>query len=758
MNRHARRLAVPAATLLVITACAAATSQAPAGTATGGVRGWLDWRGPLQSGVSLETGLIDAIEVGGEGHLWSYELHGRGTPVVADGRVYTLGYEGEGEDLHEVLVCLDERTGELLWEDRWRDFLSDVIYDRYSIGSPTVDPETGDLFVQETSGVLKCYSPDGEQRWALSMMEELGRLTFPNGRTGAPIVDGDLVIVHVINAHWGRTEGPARDRFYAFDKRTGEVVWGCTPGVGPKDSSFSHPVLEDRGGRRVLYAGTGCGNVVALDARTGEALWRFQASIGGINSSPLIHGDRLIEIHGRENTDSSKIGRMVSLQLGALPEDGAAGPVVLPVSAEHWRNELVAFTSSPVLVGDRVYVTIATGELCCIDADSGDLLWHHKLAPDQIHASPLYADGKLYVPMTNGSFHVLRPTDEGPEILCSVQLEGSCLGAPAVCNGRIYVHTTERLYCFGAPGAETVEAPPPKASGPPGDVVRLQVVPADVLLQPGEPATFRVRSLDAAGNVVSEELPTGGWKLGPPTLLQALAVEGGGGFAGGSPGVGTLTYTAGNLSAGARVRVVASLPWTEDFEGAQLDKPGSDGSQVAFPPSSWIGVFKKWEVVDFDGSKVLRKTLNTPLFQRAMGFCGHPDASNYTVQVDLMTDGNRRIMGQVGVVIQRYIVQLMGNRQSLQVSSNDERLMQRVPFRWKPGVWYTLRTRVDVADDGAGLVRAKAWQRGEPEPEEWLIEVEHANAHTHGAPGLFGFTPQSRFHVYVDNLSVTPND
>ena len=51
--------------------------------------------------------------------------------------------------------------------------------------------------------------------------------------------------------------------------------------------------------------------------------------------------------------------------------------------------------------------------------------------------------------MNDGSFHIVRPSREGAEVLDSVQLAGNCLGAPAVAGGRVYVHTTEQLYCFG---------------------------------------------------------------------------------------------------------------------------------------------------------------------------------------------------------------------------------------------------------------------------------------------------------------------
>jgi outer membrane protein assembly factor BamB len=95
-------------------------------------------------------------------------------------------------------------------------------------------------------------------------MEEFSRLTFPNGRTGGPCVDEGLVILHAITANWG-TNGPARDRFYAFDKENGDLVWTSTPGTTPKDSSFAPLVFENlEDGRRVFYSGTGCGHVVCV--------------------------------------------------------------------------------------------------------------------------------------------------------------------------------------------------------------------------------------------------------------------------------------------------------------------------------------------------------------------------------------------------------------------------------------------------------------------------------------------------------------
>jgi outer membrane protein assembly factor BamB len=163
-------------------------------------------------------------------------------------------------------------------------------------------------------------------------------------------------------------------------------------------------------------------------------------------------------------------------------------------------------------------------------------------------------------------------------------------------------------------------------------------------------------------------------------------------------------------------------------------------------------------VRDLDGDKVLAKTLDNIFFQRATVFIGDADMRNYTMEADVRSDGNRRTMSIVGLINQRYVISLVGNSQEMEVSSNQERIRVTAPFRWTAGTWYHLKTRVDVASDGSGVVRAKAWKRGEAEPDAWTIEAPHRHAHTTGSPGLFGFSPQSLFRVYVDNIAVTPNE
>ena len=158
-----------------------------------------------------------------------------------------------------------------------------------------------------------------------------------------------------------------------------------------------------------------------------------------------------------------------------------------------------------------------------------------------------------------------------------------------------------------------------------------------------------------------------------------------------------------------------------------------------------------------DGNTVIARRMENPLFQRTQSFFGHPEDREYTITMDVMSDGTRRLMSSPGMINQRYLIALKGNHQSLEISSNMERVKESVRFRWKPKTWYTMKSQCVNNPDGSTLVRAKVWLRDDPEPEDWTLEVTHTHGHHHGAAALYGFTPQSRFTVYVDNIEITPN-
>lgn len=765
-------------------------SQTAAGAT---VQGWLHARGPLQSGVSLEKDLPGKIDVSEA--LWVADYPGRSTAVAADGKLYIMGYQGEGSDLKEGVACFDANTGEKLWEQGYTDFLSDTIYLRYATSSPTVDPETGSIYIQGTQGILAAFTPEGRRMWHHSMMEKFGRLTFPNSRTATPVVDRDLVITRGITANWG-AEGPAGDRFYAFGKKTGELVWSSNPGLRPRDNSFSHPYLGFAGGKRVLYAATGDGSVVCINARTGEPLWRVHLFKAGINATVLVHNhDKVIAIFGTPYEP----GQMVALRIPEAAEaSGASGPAEFERSQlELWANNLSTSTSSPILVGDRIYVVTEKGALCSVDVSTGKVLWQLNIGIEQRNSSPLFADGKLYVPMlddpsvkgeasgeagSKGAFYVIDPDDKGGKILSHTTLDGSCFGSPAVYRGKVYVQTTRHLYCFGKPGTSagsaTANAGASAAREPepwpaPGPAQRLQIIPSEVMLHPGQAASFRVRTLDANGFTVGEvkDLKTIQWaSFVPPTArvraeMKASFDKEGRLVAAKDPlpSAGAFEARLGELRGLIRGRVLPGVPFEQDFESFSLSETTTNAFEkptaFAYPPLPWIGARFKFEVRDKDGTKALTKTIDNKFLQRAFVFIGDPEMNRYTIEADVMSEGTRRKMSDVGIINQRYLIVLKGNEQKLEVNSNLERL--RVPaaeeppnFRWQPNVWYRLKARVNTDADGAGVVRAKAWKRDDPEPDKWTIEVPHQTAHQSGAPGLFGFSPQE-MRVFIDNVKVT---
>jgi len=790
-------------------------------TAAAGVPGWITWRGPDQNGTSSETGL--PVQVDAKKPLWTADFPGQSTSVVFRGKLYVNGFTGEGPDKREGVSCFDAETGKLLWQHFENDFLSDIIYDRYSTGAPTVDGETGNVYTQGAQGIFSCFSADGKLLWQHSLMEEYGRLTFPNGRTASPQIDKDLVITRHITSGWGAA-GPAGDRLYAFDKKTGELVWMSSPAGRPQDATFAPLYFSWLDGKRVFFTPCGDSSLVAVNARTGDPVFHLPVAKagakGGINAGVLRYKDSLLVIHESENIDTTEVGRSAAykIPMGSKPPEPGKPQEYAAKEQEIWRNPLGNLASSPCLVGNRLYEVTGMGELACVDADTGKILWREKLGVEQRQSSPFYADGKLYVAFYiaaqtgaaaseaegggNGELFVIEPSDKGMKILSRTILEGRCYGSPIGYNGKLYVQTDKKLYAFGKAGENTgaksvvfkddwVNAPKP------GPAARLQIIPNESLLHPGDKVPLRVRSLDANGFTVDENVDVKSVKFDtyvPPTALVKAKMNGAvvdGSLTAEKATVPSAGAFQGVLNVGGkeitgtmRGRVQLGLPIKLDFEGTELKEKTGPGigqeppvlpptvpagptnwnvseppTEFAYPPLPWTGARFRFEIrkAPGEGSNLaLCKTIDNKLFQRGQVFIGHPDMKNYTMEADVMSEGNKRKLSDMGLINQRYLVVLRGNAREIEVSSNLERIKVTKPFSITPNEWYRLKVTVDVAKDGSGVVKAKAWKKTDAEPAEWLIEVPHKHAHQHGAPGFFSLTPQEQ-RAWIDNITVTAN-
>ena len=703
---------------------------------------WPSWRGTTQNGVSLEAGLISNWSVDGENLIWKADFIGRSTPIVLNGRVYVIGRVGRDVTEQERVACFDAGTGELLWEQRFNVFHTTIPFNRVGWASPVGDPETGNVYAHGVGGLFFCFDGDGKILWSRSLTEAFGRISGYGGRTHTPVVDGDLVIISYLNSSWG-DQRPGRHRYFAFDKRTGEVVWISTPGGPPKDTTYSTPVVAVINGQRLLIGGNADGAIYAMKVRTGEKVWGFRLSKRGINSSVVVDGTKVYAAHSEENVDNTSMGRVVCI-------DGT-GSGDITKTHEVWRFDgYFAGYTSPVVYGERVYIVDNSANLYCLDAEAGKVYWEHSIGTVG-KGSPVWADGKLYATEVNGGFHIVQPGDGGARSLDVEKIEteegrpAEIYGSPAIAYGRVYFTTEEGLYCLGDKTSKFSPAPAPlppspeQASDKNAAPAHLQVVPAEVLTQPGETVAFSVRAFDDKGRFLRQI--EAGWS--PGGLVGTI--DKGGRFTpdkGRGGQVGMLSAKVGELTGSARVRVVSALPWAEDFESVDMNKS----------PDHWVGAAGKFSVQVIGGNRVLVKPPARRGLDRANAYLGPPTMKNYTIQADLMGAKKRRRRPDMGLIANRYTLDLMGNHQWLQVRSwaSDLRMAKTVDFQWEPDVWYTMVMSVEVAGDRA-VVRGKVWRRGEPEPEAWTITAEDPLPNREGSPGLYGYSP---VEIYYDNLKV----
>src|SRR5690606_34988058 len=143
---------------------------------------WLYWRGPEFNGISRATGLPDSWNPeGGEGSnvLWKRDdLGTRSTPVVMDGKLFVLAAAEQGTPREgERVVCVDAKTGETIWENRFNVYLSDVPVERVGWSAVTADPETNTVYALGVAGHFQCIDADtGKTVWLRKMHEEFGML------------------------------------------------------------------------------------------------------------------------------------------------------------------------------------------------------------------------------------------------------------------------------------------------------------------------------------------------------------------------------------------------------------------------------------------------------------------------------------------------------------------------------------------------------------------------------------------------------
>ncbi len=722
---------------------------------------WPMWRGPQQNNSSTEQGLVDSWNPeGGEGSnlIWkNEELGSRSTPIVMNGKLYTLTRDNPGSEVErEKVVCVDAETGKKIWEHSFNVYLCEVPDTRVGWSSVVGDPETGRVYAQSVSGYFCCLEGDtGELVWDRSLQEELGLINTYGGRTNFPLVFEDQVITSAVIVGWGdepkygRLAVPAH-RFLGMDKATGEIRWLSGTGLAPYDTTYSTPSIRVINGQQVMVFASGDGEIWAMQPRTGKPLWHFPFSRMGISVSPTVdEKGRVYVSHSEENTFGNTMGSVVCLD-GSMSGD--------LTGKEIWRQfEVMAGKSSPLIVDDRLYVVDDRAKLYIFDANSGEQVGYERLGAAS-RSTPLYADGKIYYSDNSGRFYILKPTEDGVEVLQKLRLDDVDVdGSPIVSHGRIYLPTSGALYCIGDPNAKTTSTPAPewpkeKPVSEDQKPAQVQVVPYDVILAPGKTQDYKVRLFNSLGQFLKEV----------PASEVEFSVDGAGTTSADGKftapqenehQVALVNCKVGDLTGTARVRVVPPLPWEFDFAEGEV-------------PLTWIGGRIRYVINEKDGERFITKKnlLPTPknpnnkLGTRSQMMMGPIDLSDYTIQADFVLDELDDRLPDFGVINSTYTLSVRPMSKQLRVyswSPHDHRTFAAVEFEPESHKWYTMKLRVEPGKDDVKVL-GKLWPRGEEEPKEWTVEMVDKSPNLQGSPGLFGKTETAE--LSVDNIKVFANE
>lgn len=704
---------------------------------------WPESRGPLRDGTSSERNLPASWSPSGENLAWTLPFGGRSAPVVHGNRLYLqTTTSGDVSTTQERLVAVDVTTGRVVWERKVSQYLSDVPQHRAAWASPAVDPQTGNIFMFTISAELLAYSPDGKLLWSRSLPEEYGAITTHGGRTTSPIIEGDKVILNTLLQGWGDLGRPG-NRYFAFDKTTGQTIWVSSPQVRHYDTNYSSPILTTIDGMRQMIVGGTDGAFYGLKVNTGERVWRLEVSKRAILNSALVRGTTMFITHGEENMDTTDMGMVAAIDLA-----GRTGEI--PLTALSWKvHKFMPTFASPVLNGNQL-ISLDNGAIvAAFDTTNGSKVWERSLGTLQ-KGSPVLADGKLYVGTENGKVYILRPTATGVDVLDEDVLGNPndpevIFASPVVAGGRVYVASMDRLYAIGPKAAAAAARPAAPAAAAPASTEApavVQVFPYEALLDGGQSQAFSLRLFDAKGNFIrTAKASEAQWAV---EQLDGTVSADGRYAAPASGTAGLVKATIGGITGQARVRVVPALPWSIDFEGMKAT------------PSWWMSNLKG-SPRELDGTTALVRPRDDTVGRRTKFLMGKPEWSDYTVEVDVRGVESRRQRGDVGIVNQRYVLMLFGNNQKIELQpwqAANEMTVSVDKFDWPVNTWYRMKLRVQNRPDGTTLVQGKVWPTGQPEPAAWTIEKVDRIPHRAGAPGLYG---DGISDVFFDNFKVYRN-
>jgi outer membrane protein assembly factor BamB len=386
---------------------------------------WPQFRGPGGHGLSDETGL--PVTWSESEHVaWKTPIHGRGwsSPVIWEDQIWLTTAPEDGKQL--FAMCVDRKTGRIVHDIRVFEIEHpQFCYPLNSYATPTPVIEAGRVWVHfGTHGTACLDTTTGEALWR---REDL-HCNHHRGPASSPIIHGDLLVVAF--------DGFDVQFVVAMDKNTGKTVWQRDRNIayGSDDGDVKKAfgtakVIDVDGQAQLIYPSAGA--TIAYRPQSGQEIWRINH--GGMNACmPPIFIDGWLYL----NTASG------GLKLFRMRVEGKGD---LSNSVVDWKcSQGVPNRSSPMLVGDLIFMVSDAGIASCLDAKSGKSLRQQRL-DGEYSSSPVYADGRIYFSNQEGQSYVMS-ADRKFEILATNVLDAGCMASPAVYDKAIYLRTKKALY------------------------------------------------------------------------------------------------------------------------------------------------------------------------------------------------------------------------------------------------------------------------------------------------------------------------
>ncbi len=387
---------------------------------------WPQFRGPTGDGRSDAVGL--PLRWGPEKNVrWKTPIHDRGwsSPVIWGSQVWMTTASDDGA--RQFAVCVDRESGRVLHDVKVFDVAKpEPIHALNSYASPTPVVEPGRVYVHFGSYGTACLdAATGRTLWA---RRDLVCDHF-RGPGSSPVLWRDLLILHF--------DGIDVRYVAALDKHTGKTAWKTDRSTdfgsldGDLCKAYVTPlVVKHQGQDQVISLGAQAG--MAYDPATGRELWKVRYPGGYSNTVRPVAGNGLVFI----NTGFDRP------QLWAVRLGGAGDVTDSHVAWKFSRN--VPCKPSPVFHEGLVYTISDSGIATCLEADTGRLVWQERIG-GQYSASPLAADGRLYLFSHEGKSAVLRPGRK-LEVLAVNSLPNGFMASPAVSGKSLFLRTKTHLY------------------------------------------------------------------------------------------------------------------------------------------------------------------------------------------------------------------------------------------------------------------------------------------------------------------------